>query len=151
MSKFQGIAFWAVSTQSQDWVERAYQSLMPISTEGIGDVKLRQGVIGSELVITFGGDCQYLVTISKEGNGRGLVRPSQTAGAFVVCLSALRKTVGDITIVDDEGETVPTIPRQSCPAYAGDWSLVETVAQALGILSGPRFLERYGALLNRIF
>ncbi len=150
MSKFQGIAYWSVQTQSQDWMERALLTLEPVSTEGIGVVQHRPGIVGTELAVVFG-DCQHQIMVGKEGNGRGLVRPATSAGAFVVCLSALRKTLGDITIVDDAQEAVPTLPRQVCPAYAGDWDLVVSVAQALGLMPNRKFAERHGALLNRMF
>ena len=105
MSKFEGIAYWTVQTQSSDWMERALQALEPVSTEGLGIVQQRPSIVGNELAVVFG-DCQHQITVGKEGNGRGLVRPAPSAGAFVVCLSALRKTVGDITIVDDDKEAV---------------------------------------------
>lgn len=150
MSKFQGIAYWSVQTLSPDWVERALHTLEPVSTEGLGVVRQSLGVVGDELSVVFG-ECQHQIMVGKEGNGRGLVRPAPSAGAFVVCLSALRKAVGDITIVDDAQEAVPTLPRQVCPAYAGDWDLVVSVAQALGLMPNRKFAERHGALLNRMF
>ena len=44
-----------------------------------------------------------------------------------------------------------TLPRQICPAYAGDWDLVVSVAQALGLMPNRKFAERHGTLLNRMF
>jgi hypothetical protein len=150
MSKFQGIAFWTVATQAPDWMDRAEKTLEPIGTEGIGNVQRRDASHGNELMVVFGG-CQHQIMIGSNGNGRGLVRPAPSAGAFVVCLSALSRSVGDISIVDDAQQVVPTLPRQSCPAYAGNWDLVVQAAQALGLMPNRKFMERNRALLNRMF
>jgi len=137
MSKFQGIAFWTVSTLTDDWMDRAQIKLEPIVDEGIGVVQRKVATQEEVLTVTLG-NYQHQIIIRKgfkAGSGEGLVRPGVTAGAFVVCLSALRRSVGDIEIVDDAHHAVPTLPRQSSPAYAaGDWNLTVLVAKTLGMM-----------------
>ena len=86
-----------------------------------------------------------------DGKGRGVVRASESAPLFVVCLVALRKVLGDISVVTESQETVPTLPRQVYPLYADSWLRVLPVAQELGLATGAAFTARHTAVLNNMF
>jgi len=79
------------------------------------------------------------------------VRESESASRFVVCLIAVRKALGDISVVTDSQENVPTLPRQSYPLYAEDWQRVLPIAQELGLATGEAFVARHSAVFNHLF
>ena len=76
---------------------------------------------------------------------------SENAGLFVVCLMALRKAVGDISVVTDSQEEVPTIPRQSFPLFEHDWPRIQEVGGSLSMVASGAFASRYAPVLDRLF
>lgn len=148
-NKFVGVAYWSVATQVADWLARAADVLMPLERAGIAVLAYDCLPGGNQLTVTFGEERhQMLVT---DGKGRGVVRASEAAAMFVVCLVALRKALGDISVVTDSQETVPALPRQNYPLYADSWQRVLPVAQELGLATGAAFTARHNAVLNNVF
>lgn len=147
---FQGVAFWTISTQERDWIGRALRVLEPVETAGLGILGYEPLPAGDQLTVAFDDDETHQLLLNG-GAGRGLVRQTRTAGAFVVCLLALRKSIGDIDIVDDNQDVVPTLPRQSYPLFKEDWEKVVAIAQVVGLVPSKQFASRHGAVLNRMF
>ncbi|WP_126448177.1 hypothetical protein [Sulfuricystis multivorans] len=148
-NKFVGIAYWSVATQATDWLARAADVLRPLEKAGIAVLEYDCFPAGNQLTVTFGDERHHMLVTN--GKGRGVVRASEAAAEFVVCLVALRKALGDISVVTDSQETVPTLPRQNYPLYADSWQRVLPVAQELGLATGAAFTARHNAVLNNVF
>jgi hypothetical protein len=148
-NKFVGVAYWSVTTQVADWLAKALDVLMPVEKAGLAVLSYDCLPGGNQLSIQFG-DERYQMLVN-EGKGRGTVRPAASATMFVVCLLALRKALGDISVVTDSQETIPTLPRQSYPLYADTWQRVLPVAQELGLATGAAFTATHKAVLNNMF
>ena len=148
-NRFVGIAYWSVTTNVPDWLARALDVLMPLEKAGLAVLGYDCLPAGNQLSIRFGDELHQMLV--NGGQGRGPVRASESASVLVVCLVALRKQLGDISVVAESQETVPTLPRQSYPLYADCWQRVLPVAQALGLLSDEQFKARHAAAFNRVF
>ena len=148
-NKFVGVAYWNVATQVKLWLGKAQEVLMPLEQNGLAVVAYDCLPGGDQLSVTFGEERhQMLIT---DGKGRGVVRTSESAPLFVVCLVALRKAVGDITVVTDSQETVPTLPRQNYPLFGQCWHRVQPVAETLGLATGTAFMQRHSSVLKNMF
>ena len=103
-NKFVGVAYWSVTTQVGDWLAKAVDVLMPVEKAGL--VVLGYDCLpgGDQLSIQFGEERHQMLV--NDGKGRGVVRTSESAPMFVVCLLALRKALGDISVVTDSQETI---------------------------------------------
>lgn len=148
-NKFVGIAYWSVTSKVTLWLAKAQDVLLPLEKAGIAVLGYDCLPGGDQLTIQFG-DERHQMFIT-DGKGRGVVRASESAPMFVVCLLALRKALGDISVVTDSQETVPTIPRQTYPLYAGSWQRVLPVAQELGLATGASFFANHKTVLNNMF
>ena len=148
-NKFVGIAYWSVTTSVADWLARALDLLMPLERAGIAVLSFDCLPVGNQLSVQFGEERHQMLIA--DGKGRGVVRASESAPQFVVCLVALRKVLGDISVVTESQETVPTLPRQAYPLYADSWLRVLPVAQELGLATGAAFTARHTAVLNNMF
>ena len=148
-NKFVGVAYWSVTTQVGDWLATAVDVLMPVGRAGLSVLTYDCLPGGNQLSIMFGDERHQMLV--NEGKGRGVVRASASATMFVVCLLALRKALGDISVVTDSQETVPTLPRQNYPLYAESWLRVLPVAQELGLATGAAFTATHKAVLNNVF
>ncbi len=146
---FRGVAYWTVSTKKADWTTLACNALKPVEQHGM-KVQVVSGPRGDELVLSFPDSSHHKLLITA-GNGRGVVRVSENAGLFVVCLMALRKAVGDISVVTDSQEEVPTIPRQSFPLFEHDWPRIQEVGGSLSMVASGAFASRYAPVLDRLF
>lgn len=148
-NKFVGVAYWSVTTQVADWLAKALDVLMPLERAGLAVLTYACLPGGNQLSIMFGDERHQMLV--NEGKGRGVVRASASATMFVVCLLALRKAMGDISVVTDSQETVTTLPRQNYPLYAESWLRVLPVAQELGLATGAAFTATHKAVLNNVF
>ncbi len=148
-NKFVGVAYWSVSTQLESWAAKAAAVLAPLQQDGLAVIGYNEWAGGDQLSVAFGPE-QHLMPISA-GKGRGTVRVSESAPEFVVCLVALRKALGDITVVTDSKENVPTVPRQTHPLYCAQWNRVLLVAQALGLATSDSFTRRHSDVLKNVF
>ena len=110
-NKFVGVAYWSVTTQVADWLAKALDVLMPVEKAGLAVLAFDCLPGGNQLSIQFGDERHQMLV--NEGKGRGVVRASTSATMFVVCLLALRKALGDISVVTESQETIPTLPRQA--------------------------------------
>ena len=148
-NKFVGVAYWSVTTSIENWLALAADVLMPVEKAGIAVVEYDCWPYGNQLSVQFGEERHQMLIA--DGKGRGVVRASESAPLFVVCLVALRKVLGDISVVTESQETVPTLPRQVYPLYADSWLRVLPVAQELGLATGAAFTARHTAVLNNMF
>ena len=148
-NKFVGVAYWSVTTSIENWLALAADVLMPVEKAGIAVVEYDCWPYGNQLSVQFGEERHQMLIA--DGKGRGVVRASESAPLFVVCLVALRKVLGDISVVTESQETVPTLPRQAYPLYADSWLRVLPVAQELGLATGAAFTARHTAVLNNMF
>ena len=148
-NKFVGVAYWSVTTPVKNWLAKAVDVLMPVERAGLAVLTYDCLPGGNQLSIMFGDERHQMLV--NEGKGRGVVRASASATMFVVCLLALRKALGDISVVTDSQETVPTLPRQNYPLYAESWLRVLPVAQELGLATGAAFTATHKAVLNNVF
>ncbi len=148
-NKFVGVAYWSVTTSIENWLALAADVLMPVEKAGIAVVEYDCWPYGNQLSVQFGEERHQMLIA--DGKGRGVVRASESAPLFVVCLVALRKVLGDISVVTESQETVPTLPRQAYPLYADSWLRVLPVAQELGLATGAAFTARHSAVLNNMF
>ena len=148
-NKFVGVAYWSVTTSVPDWLARALDALMPVERAGLAVLGYDCLPGGNQLSVQFGEERHQMLI--NGGTGRGVVRSSESAPMFVVCLVALRKVLGDISVVTESQETVPTLPRQNYPLYADSWQRVLPVAQELGLAAGAAFTARHTAVLNNVF
>lgn len=146
---FMGIAYWTVSTTVTDWLAKAVDVLMPVERSGLAVLSYECLPGGNQLTVQFGDERHQMLVA--DGKGRGVVRVSESAALFVVCLVALRKALGDISVVTESRETVPTLPRQNYPIYTDIWPRVLPVAQGLGLASDASFTARNMLLLNNLF
>ena len=151
-SKFVGVAYWTVATSRPDWLGRAAAVLAVLEPSQLATVKFDCLPAGEQMMVTFGDSQadQYQMLVNN-GQGRGVVRASSSAGQFVLCLIALRKALGDMTVVTDAQVSVSTIPRQSDPLFAEDWLRCLPVAQELGLVCGEAFMARHKAVLTNVF
>ena len=148
-NKFVGVAYWSVTTQVADWLAKAIDVLMPVEKAGLAVLTYDCLPGGNQLSITFGDERHQMLV--NDGKGRGVVRASASATMFVVCLLALRKALGDISVVTDSQETIPTLPRQNFPLYADNWQRVLPVAQELGLATGAAFTTTHKTVLDNVF
>ena len=148
-NKFVGVAYWSVTTQVADWLAKAIDVLMPVEKAGLAVLTYDCLPGGNQLSITFGDERHQMLV--NDGKGRGVVRASASATMFVVCLLALRKALGDISVVTDSQETIPTLPRQNFPLYADNWQRVLPVAQELGLATGAAFTTTHITVLDNVF
>jgi hypothetical protein len=148
-NKFVGIAYWTVATSVALWLAKAAEALAPLEKAGLAVLSYDCLPGGDQLTVQFGDERHQMLVA--DGKGRGVVRASESAAMFVVCLVALRKVLGDITVVTDSQETVPTLPRQNYPVYTDSWLRVLPVAQELGLATGAAFTARHTSLLNNMF
>lgn len=146
---FRGVAFWTVSTTQANWAEQAYNTLAPLEAHGLGKVSFDVIPAGEQVTVTFEGDGHMLLV--NAGSGRGMIRDTESSSRFLVCLVAIRKAIGDLSLVSDSQETVPTLPRPSYPLYGKDWPGVESVAKALGLISNVDLRGRYPSVFRNIF
>ena len=148
-NKFVGVAYWSVTTQVADWLAKAIDVLMPVEKAGLAVLAYDCLPGGNQLSIQFGDERHQMLV--NDGKGRGVVRASASATMFVVCLLALRKALGDISVVTESQETVPTLPRQNYPLYAASWQRVLPIAQELGLATGATFVANHKTVLNNMF
>ena len=148
-NRFVGIAYWSVTTSVSDWLARALDLLMPLERAGIAVIGFDCLPVGNQLSVQFGEERHQMLIA--DGKGRGTVRVSESAPLFVVCLVALRKVLGDISVVTESQETVPTLPRQAYPLYADSWLRVLPVAQELGLVKSGAFAARHAGIFNNLF
>lgn len=148
-NKFVGVAYWSVTTSVADWLARALDVLKPVERAGLAVLGYDCLPGGDQLSVQFGEERHQMLVA--DGKGRGVVRSTESAAMFVVCLVALRKALGDISVVTESQETVPTLPRQAYPLYAGTWLRVLPVAQELGLATGADFTVRHNAVLSNMF
>ena len=148
-NKFVGVAYWSVTTQVADWLAKAIDVLMPVEKAGLAVLTYDCLPGGNQLSITFGDERHQMLV--NDGKGRGVVRASASATMFVVCLLALRKALGDISVVTDSQETIPTLPRQNFPLYADNRQRVLPVAQELGLATGAAFTTTHKTVLDNVF
>ena len=148
-NKFVGVAYWSVTTQVADWLAKAIDVLMPVEKAGLAVLTYDCLPGGNQLSITFGDERHQMLV--NDGKGRGVVRASPSATMCVVCLLALRKALGDISVVTDSQETIPTLPRQNFPLYADNWQRVLPVAQELGLATGAAFTTTHKTVLDNVF
>ena len=148
-NKFVGIAYWTVTTSVANWLALAVDVLMPVEKAGIAEIGYDCLPAGDQLSVKFGDERHQMLVVG--GKGRGVVRPSEFAPLFVVCLVALRKALGDISVVTESQETIPTLPRQAYPLYADAWLRVLPVAQELGLATGAAFTARHTAVMSNMF
>ena len=148
-NKFVGVAYWSVTTQVADWLAKAIDVLMPVEKAGLAVLTYDCLPGGNQLSITFGDERHQMLV--NDGKGRGVVRASASATMFVVCLLALRKALGDISVVTDSQETIPTLPRQNFPLYTDNWQRVLPVAQELGLATGAAFTTTHKTVLDNVF
>lgn len=146
MSKFRGVAYWSVATTKGNWLNLAMEALKPIENHQIGLVLISEEVINLSFP---DGEIHSLKVTG--GAGRGTVRQSPNAGVLILCLTALRKAVGDISVVTDSQEEVPMKPKQSFSLYEHDWLRILPVAQSLSMVASQEFYSRNAAVLNRLF
>lgn len=134
---FKGVAYWSVDTKTDGWwAARARDVLLPLEVAGLGGIGYDCIPAGDLVSITMGGEKQELLI--NTGKGRGVVRPSPVAALFVVCLLALRKSLGDIDVVDDAQQVIPTVPRQNYPLFQESWAQVQALAYALSVVPNPQ-------------
>ena len=145
MSKFRGVAYWTVTTQKSDWLNLAMDALKPIEEHQIG-LQIANEVI----TLSFADGESHSIKVTG-GAGRGIVRQSPNAGVLILCLTALRKAVGDISVVTDSQEEVPMKPKQSFSLYEHDWLRILPVAQSLSMVANAEFYSRNAAVLDRLF
>ncbi len=148
-NKFVGVAYWSVDTQITDWLARAVDVLKPVQDAGLAVLSYDCLPACNQLTVAFGDERYQMPVVG--GKGRGVVRASETAAVYVVCLVALRKALGDISVVTDAQADVATLPRQSDPLYAGSWQRVLPVAQELGLATGAAFMARHSEVLHNMF
>lgn len=86
---------------------------MPVEKAGLAVLAFDCLPGGNQLSIQFGDERHQMLV--NEGKGRGVVRASTSATMFVVCLLALRKALGDISVVTDSQETITVRPSKSAP------------------------------------
>ena len=149
MKTFRGVAYWTVQTSVSNWPALALDVLAPLEKAGLGIIGYDCLPGGDQVSVTLDEDCHQLLIAN--GQGRGVVRKSASASRFVVCLVALKKALGDMTLVTDSQEAVPAVPRQSYPLYADDWMRVLPLAQELGLVHGEAFAARHATLLKHMF
>lgn len=148
-NKFVGIAYWSVATSVALWLAKAQDVLKPLEETGLAVLGYDCLPGGDQLTVQFGNERHQMLVA--DGKGRGVVRASDSAPLFVVCLVALRKALGDISVVTDSQETVPTLPRQNYPMFGESWNRVQPVAEALGLATGAAFTARHSSVLNNMF
>lgn len=148
-NKFVGIAYWTLASASATWLGRAVEVLQPLEDAGLAVVTYDCDAVGDHLVVTFGDERHQM--LANEGKGRGVVRASDTAAMFVVCLVALRRALGDLKVVTDSQEDVPPIPRQTDPLFGAAWQRVLPIAQQLGLAVSGKFVERHKSILQNVF
>lgn len=148
-NKFVGVAYWSVTTSVTNWLAKAIDVLMPVEKAGLAVLEYDCLPGGDQLSIVFGDERHQMLV--NGGKGRGVVRTSVSATMFVVCLLALKKALGDISVVTDSQETIPTLPRQNYPLYGDSWLRVLPVAQELGLATGAAFTANHKTVLNNMF
>ena len=148
-NRFVGIAYWSVDTNVSTYLQKAYEVLLPLQDAALAQVEYKAVPAGEQLEVSF--EEEKLLLILFEGKGRGAVHCSPYATAFVVCLIALRKHIGDISVVTDSQEDVPTTPRQNHPLFVDDWLRVLPVAQELGLVKSGAFAARHAGIFNNLF
>lgn len=146
---FQGVAYWTVTTSLQDWLAKAVSVISVLEPKKLAVVTYDCLPAGEQLTVQI--DDERFPILINNGQGRGVVRVSPTAGCFVVCLIALRKALGDLEVVTDAQVTVPTLPRQSDPLFASDWLRILPIAQELGLIRGEAFVARHVSVLSNVF
>lgn len=148
-NKFVGIAYWSVENADRLWLSRAVETLSPLEAAGLATVLYDCLPAGDQMTVVFGNDNHQMLIAG--GKGRGVVRASESATSFLVCLVAIRKALGCISVVTESQETVPTLPRQAHPLFSDNWPCVQLVAQELGLATGAAFMARHANVLNTIF
>lgn len=148
-NKFVGVAYWTLSTLTKDWLSQALKVLSVLETAGLATMLYDCLPAGDQMTVVIGDD-QFLLLVNN-GQGRGVVRASPSASCFILCLVALRKALGDITVVTDSQQTVPTLPRQSDPLYSSDWLRIQPVAQQLGLICDDAFITRHTSVFTNVF
>lgn len=146
-NKFIGLAYWSVATKNGAWLKLAAEVLRPLDTESMAEVRSDE----NSLQIFIGNPKEVFEMRVFDGKGRGVVRQCSSAATFIVCLVAMRKTLGDISIRTDSTEEVPRRIFQGHPLYADDWPRVKQVAEALGLMADEAFYVRHQAVLGNVF
>lgn len=149
MKTFRGVAYWTVQTSVSNWPALALDVLAPVEKAGLGCIGYDCLPGGDQVSITFDEDVHQLLIAN--GAGRGVVRKSESSGRFVLCLLALKKALGDMTLVTESKEAVPAVPRQSYPLYSDDWLRALPIAQELGLVVGDAFAARHSTVLRHMF
>lgn len=148
-NKFVGIAYWSVSDVDADWLVQAHKTLMPLETAGIAVLGYDCLPGGDQLSVQFG-DEHHKMLIT-DGQGRGVVRMSRSAMMFVVCLLAIKRAVGYMSVVTDSQDEVPIRLRSNHPLFNDDWAQIVPIAQQLGLVSDESFMTTHAAVLNNVF
>jgi len=148
-NKFVGVAYWTLSTPREDWLAEALKVLRVLEMAGLATVVYHGLPAGDQMTVVFG-DEQFTLLVNNR-QGRGVVRASPSAGCFVLCLVALRKALGDISVVTDSQQTVSARPRQSDPLYSSDWLRIAPVAQQLGLICDDAFVARHSSVFTNVF
>lgn len=148
-NRFVGVAYWSVKTGLSNWLARAMEILAVLEVAQLAVLTYDCIPAGDVMSIMFGDEqCQFLIN---NGQGQGVVRASPAAGCFVVCLVALRKALGDVSVVTDGQISVPALPRQADPLFASDWLRVQKIAQELGLIRGENFAARHKSIFTHGF
>lgn len=148
-NKFLGVAYWTVTTAVADWLQKATAILAVLEQAGLAVVTFDSLPAGNQMTVRFGSD-QWSMMVN-EGQGRGKVHVCPSSGCFVICLVALRKALGDLSVVTDAQAPVAARPQQSDPLYASDWLRNLKVAQELGLVRGEAFVARHATVFANMF
>lgn len=145
--KFQGAAFWRLSTSDgPGWLSRAHALVKPLEEAGFVASALQTSPTGGRLDLSFGSECFSLSVVNNRGNGT--VRKAVATPRFLLVLVALRTALGDLEVVDDNQETIPTRPRPTYELFKEDWDCVERMASILGLTPDERFRHAHARVLN---
>ena len=148
-NKFVGVAYWTIRTGLSNWLAKAVEVLAVLEAADLAVVKYDCLPAGDLMSVVFG-DEEFQLLVNN-GQGQGVVRTSPAAGCFVVCLVALRKALGDLSVVTDAQVDVAMLPRQTDALYTSDWLRVQLIAQELGLIRGARFSARHSSILTNVF
>jgi hypothetical protein len=141
MSKFSGVAYWTVRAADATWTARAAEVLQPIHEAGLAVVSNDYDGQGDWLRVSFEDSLQILKV--KNGEGQGVVRESVSAKRWVVCLMAIRRKLGGLSVVNDGQEVISSF-RQNDPFFGSELVQVLPIAQALGLAASAAMVQKLG-------
>lgn len=148
--KFAGVAYWSLGEATAGWVDEALAGLRPLCERGGATAQaelLPEG--GTELRLTLGEG--HFVMRVKHGEGRGVVPASPAAIAIVLCLMAMRRRLPNLFLVDDEQVELPVRVSDTYPLFKAEWEHTQAVAETLGLMPSPHFLDHDGAITRLMF